>query len=396
MSENNNNTNKQTYLNVIALLKKNRKFVISLTFGLLILIVIYSLIMPQTYESKTKLLPPQNENRTGGLSSFLQNMSSGGIVLGNIGQSNQVTVFAEILRSRTVGEYIADKMNFKEMENFEKLSKAETAYIIQNMLKVEIERSGLISVTSSYKTSYFPNEREKDSAAVLSAQLANYAVDGLDYFLREKNLTNARKTKEFISRKMVKYNEQLDSVEAELEKFRAENKVLALDEQTLAIINQAAAVGAELNKALIELTVAKQEFSDNSPQVRAYQRTVDLLEKQYEKIQTGGLIKEDQFSIPLGKAPELIRKYEDLMRRQKILGKVILYLETQKHQEEIQEERDLPAVNVLDEAIVPTSKASPSRKFMILLGLIISGIISISIVIGRAYLKGEMLVNKEN
>ena len=396
MNDNNKNTNNSTLLNIAGLVKIHWKFISFITLAMVLIVVLYSLIMPQTYQSGAKLLPPQNNNQGGGLSSFLQNVTGGNVVFGNIGGGTQVTVIAEILRSRTVGEYIADRMNFNESEEFKGMTKEEIAYMVQNMLEVEIERSGLISITSSYSTSYFPNDSEIDTAAQYSARIANFAIDGLEYYLLEKNISNAKQTKKFIQKKLVQYRKQLDSVEGELEIFRSENKVLSIDEQTMTIIDQAADVGAELNKALIDLTLAKQEFSDNSPKVKAYQRTVDLLKQQYEKIQKGGLIEEDQFSIPLSNAPKLIRQYEELMRKQKILEKVILYLETQKHQEEIQGEKDMPTVNVLDDAIVPTQRAAPSRKLMVILGFIFSALISTSIVIARAYFKGNLLVNNED
>ena len=54
---------------------------------------------------------------------------------------------------------------------------------------------------------------------------------------------------------------------------------------------------------------------------------------------------------------------------------VLTYLETQKHQEAIQEEKDIPVVQVLDTAIEPRFKYSPSRGKILFISTFISTVI---------------------
>src|SRR5690606_24390418 len=100
----------------------NKKFLI-LTVGIFTLIILaVSFIIPHTYGSTTTLLPPKKDGGSGGLSTFIQNFTGGSLNLGGIGQSDESKVFSDILKSRTVFDYIIDKMELKKKEPFSKMS----------------------------------------------------------------------------------------------------------------------------------------------------------------------------------------------------------------------------------------------------------------------------------
>jgi uncharacterized protein involved in exopolysaccharide biosynthesis len=67
-----------------------------------------------------------------------------------------------------------------------------------------------------------------------------------------------------------------------------------------------------------------------------------------------------------------MKEYANLIRDQKILEQVKLFLETQKYQESIQEESDVPTVEVLDSAQIPKIRISPNRKIMLVLAFFLS------------------------
>lgn len=91
------------------------------------------------------------------------------------------------------------------------------------------------------------------------------------------------------------------------------------------------------------------------------------------------------YAIPLEKVPSLIREYANLLREQKILEQVAIFLETQKYTETIQEATEIPGVDVLDYPTIPLSHSSPNRKILLIFTFIFSLIISFGIVIYRGY-----------
>jgi uncharacterized protein involved in exopolysaccharide biosynthesis len=75
--------------------------------------------------------------------------------------------------------------------------------------------------------------------------------------------------------------------------------------------------------------------------------------------------------------------YLNLVRDIKILEQVNAYLESQRMQESIQEERDVPTIQVIDPALAPEKRSAPSRVWMVLLGGAVSFLIGIMYLVLR-------------
>lgn len=386
-----------TLINLFKLLKINFKFASLILLIILIIITILSFIIPHNFVSNASLLPPKKDGASaGGLSSFIQNFAGGGLSLGNLGQSDQSKVFAEIVKSRTVAEFIIDSMHLKQKEPFNKMIHDKLLRFIDKSISVDVDKSGIIYITAEASSDFFPNKNDDKKTAEFAAKLANSAIEGLDKVIKERSMSSARKSKEYVEKEISRYLTKLDSIETQLELFQKNNKVFALDEQTLAIVKQAIEVGSLLAKADLEKNMALLEYQQNSPQYEFYNKQYDLLSEQYKKIQTGGLTDNESFTIPLDEVPKLIREYTDLFRERKIIEQVMLYLETQRHQEAIQEKRDVPVVEVLDFARPSDERNSPKRALMLILGFAMS-LIFISIYIStKAFYRKNLYLSEPN
>ncbi|MBX3044987.1 MAG: hypothetical protein KIT33_09445 [Candidatus Kapabacteria bacterium] len=387
-----------TLFNLINLVYLNKKFAIISVTVFVIILIAFSFIIPHKYVAVSSLLPPKKDGGAAGLSSFIQNFAGGGggLSLGNIGQSDQSKVFGEIVKSRTVAEYIIEKLKLKEKEPYSKLSRDKLVKFIGNSLDVEVDKSGVIFISAKIETGFFPGTKSGKEASEFAANLTNSAVEGLDIVIRDRSTSSARASKEYVEKEIMAYMIKLDSIETKLEKFQKDNKVLAIDEQTQAIVSQAIEVGAQLAKADLEKNLAQLEYQTNSPQYKFYEKQHELLSEQYRKIQSGGLTTDETFSIPLDKVPALIKEYVILFRERKIIEQVMLYLETQRHQEAIQEKRDVPVVEVLDTAYAPEERDSPKRSLMVILGFILSVVFVSSYITIKGFQLGALYVHSEN
>lgn len=376
------------------LLKLHKFFIIIFICLSVVLTGIYSYIIPQTYVSSTTLIPPEDNSGGGGLTSFLQSLS-GGVSFGNFGQGNKIQLFQEILKSREVAKIITDTLKLKTYPQFQKVPNDVLIYgAVGGMLDVVLKRTGLIIISSTTKTGYFPNKADGIKAAKFSSDVANASVWALDKLNREKNTTRSHKKRVYIEKVLQQKRKELDSADKNLENFRLNNKVLTLDEQSQAVLNNAVNVSTELAKAEIELNLKLQEFEPNSPAVKLYKEKINNLRNQFQRTQMGGIGNNDKFSIPLSEVPSLIRQYTNFVREQKVLEQVNLYLHTQKYQESIQEESDVPTVEVLDEAIPPLRRFAPDRKLMVLLAFTVSAILAMSIITSFAFYKGMLRIKK--
>ncbi|MCX7735287.1 MAG: Wzz/FepE/Etk N-terminal domain-containing protein [Candidatus Kapabacteria bacterium] len=392
--------NKQEFTNqefsigtLLNLLKFHKKIFLIIVSAITLIVAIYSFIAPEEFEATASIIPPEDAGAVGGLTSFLQSLS-GGISIGGVNQPSKIQLFQEYLKSREVAKTIVDTLKLRNHPWFEVPNEELLYWNVSQLLKVEIKRSGLILITTRIATPYFASKKDVEQAKKLSADIANSAIAALDLLNQRKTISKAKRKRQFIERMLVEKKTILDSIDSELEKFRQKNKVIEIDEQSKVILGSAVTVGAELAKAEIELSLKQQEYEPNSPMLKPFREKVENLRRQYQKIQRGGISSSDDFSIPLNEVPTLIRVYTNLMRDQKILESVNMYLETQKYQEAIQEESDVPTVEPLDKAHPPLLRVSPNRKIMILLAALISSILTFTGIVIYAFRKGKIYVKK--
>ncbi|HPU23545.1 MAG TPA: GNVR domain-containing protein [Candidatus Kapabacteria bacterium] len=358
--------------------KKHSKRIWIIVVIACVVTLIFSLIMPHTYRTYTTVMPPKQGENTG-LSGILQNFTGGlpsGLSLPG-SSNNQSLVLADILRSRAIAEHLIKELNLKRLPQYDGMTHNELIEYLQENFKVDVEKTGLIVFQTSAKTCFFPSSQEKQETKQLAKKFADEAVKGLDLIVRSKNTSAAKKSRMYIEKELAKYREKSDSIDNILENFQRTNRVLKIDDQTQALVKQAIEVGLQLAKAEMELNIAKNELSKDNPYLIQQQNIVNQLRKQYNAVQSGGLTGSDGFSIPFDKIPGLAREYANLYRDKKIVEQIIMYLETQRHQEAIQENRDVPTVEVLDKAFVPDKQASPNKKLMVLLAFVLSFILTL-------------------
>ncbi|GAB1430183.1 hypothetical protein MASR2M18_10160 [Ignavibacteria bacterium] len=345
--------------------------------------------MPYTYGAASSLMPPEQRGG-GGLAALLQSAAPGISI--PFGDNKGQIVPAEVITSNSLAQRIIDSLHLDKRSEFAKLSPEIRLRDVRKSIEVEMKRlSGVVYINCVVSTGWLPDEKEKQETAKLAADMTNTAVAGLDAMLREKNVSTARKTREFIERVIAVNSAERDSIYSEIERFQKENKIIGLEEQTKAIVESAVDIGSQLAKMQVELKVARQFYQPGSPVIQQYEQQLASLAQQYDKTQSGGLTSSDKFSIPLEKVPALTRRYLNLQRDLKIAEQVNAYLQTQKLQESIQEERDVPVVQVLDIARVPSERESPKRLIMIIVAFFVSAGVSVLWIIFMEAFRGNSL-----
>jgi len=360
----------------LVVIRHRLRFIIGFVLIAVVVVGIYSYTMPQSYIAITTLMPPEQRSSGGGLAALLQSAAPG-ISLGGMDSKSSV-VSVDIITSNSLIERVIQNLKLPEHPFFKGMDTTTILSIVKSSLYIDSRvRTGVTAIECTMRTGYFATQNEIDIVSQLSSDIANSITFCLDQMLRDKNVSTARKTREFIERLMVTTKQKLDSTQEEMEKFQLTNKVFTIDDQTKAIVSSAVGIGTELSKAQIELGAIKEQYQSNSPIVQSFEQKVNSLQNQYEKVQNGGIAQVDKYSIPLQNIPHLGRKYINLLRDMKIQEQINAYLESQRMQEAIQEARDVPVVLVLDKAVKPHNRSTPKRTMMIVLTFGLSLILSV-------------------
>lgn len=193
--------------------------------------------MPRRYQAITSLLV--GSVKTDSLTTSLLGKASA-LIGPVVGVRTSEATFMDILVSRRVMERIAqrfDLVRFYEVEDMEEALEA-----LRKDTKVERTESGLIRVTVTLPgsprlrhlrdlwNSEGAIQRDKQIRELV-ARVANGYVDELRRYTREANLDWARRSRRFIEKRAAQVKVDLLKAEAQLERFRKENRTVAPQEE---------------------------------------------------------------------------------------------------------------------------------------------------------------------
>jgi len=327
-----------------------------------LLFLILFFVYPKSYEAPVTILPPEKNNQMGGLSGLL-----GGEDLSNLmtaGMSNaNAQLFIEMLKSRSASLYVVRKhnlVNFYDAKNV-----IEAAAKLSEKLNLDLSKEGIIKLSVNTSGSWFPIfTSQNDSVRKFSAELSNSFVEALDNINREKLSSKAKRARIYIEAQLQQTKVLLDSAENSLMLFQKKNKTVSLPEQVKAAIDAATELKTDIIKTEIELGLVQPNLREDSKTLLTLKSKLQELRNQYNKMEMGN----QDYLVAFKDVPEIGRELAQLVREIKVQNEVYMLLQQQYFKERIQENRDLPTIEVLDEAIPPLNASSPRLIFSTVLG----------------------------
>jgi len=136
--------------------------------------------------------------------------------------------------------------------------------------------------------------------------------------------------------------------------------------------------------------VLLQTMKSDNPEVIRKQRQLDEMRQRYAELQYGAdtsSVQQKEFYIPFADVPEVGLQLAELLREVKVQETVWELLNQQYYQAKIQEARDTPTVQVLDEAIPPEKRSKPKRKLLVIVMGLLGGMLSVFWVFGEEYFR---------
>jgi len=343
-----------TLHDIIHILLVNWKIIFKYTIGSAIIIFVYLLLIsPVTYKAPITILPPEDTDQLSGLGSLISGGGVGDFLTGKLTPGNS-QLFIQILKSRTAAEYVIRKNNL--LEFYDEKKEFEAIKKLQRDLELDLSKEGIISLSVKVSSEYLPLVfSDIDSVKNLSARISNSYIEALDSINREKVSYRAKRGREYIEEQLNVTKTELDSAEVKLMEFQKKNKTISLTDQLTSAIESAAKLKAEIVKTEIEIGLLEPNSRPDNKTILALKNKLNQLNNEYKKFD----IDSDDYLIAFSDVPELGMQLSQLLRTVKIKNEVYLLLQKQYYKERIQENRDVPTIDILDEAIPPEKKVSP-------------------------------------
>jgi len=341
-----------------------RTFLFRISVLGLLLGIVVAFLVPARYTATTRLMAPENQPGSSLASTAAALAASrGGGGVGEVawdllGLKNTSEVFAGILTSRTVQNYIIEKFDLKRVYGVSRMSDARNE--LCRFVGVAIDRKNqmiTISVT--------------DHSPQRAADIAAAYTDELNRLVSDLSTSSARRERIFLEGRLSEVSQSLESAEQEFSQFASKNSAIDIKEQSKAMLEVAGTLQGRLVSAESELEGLRQIYSDSHIRVKTQKARVEELQSQLAKL--GG----SERKMTLGadssaadiypsirKLPLLGVAYADLYRRTKLQEAIFEVLTQEYELAKVQEARETPSVKVLDPPEVPESKDFPPRRLI--------------------------------
>lgn len=362
-----------TFHQILNTILLNLRVILKITVLSTVLVFIYLfLISPLSYRAPVTILPPAEQESMSSLGSLLTGADFSSLLPLSLTQGSS-QLFMEILKSRSAAEYVVKKHNLMDYYGTDNLY--EACNRLKDDLALNLSKEGIITLSVNISTGFLPLLfAETDSVKNFSAAISNSYVEALDKINREKISFKAKRAREYIENQLITTKARLDSAEFNLMIFQKNNKAISLPEQLKAAIEGSAQLKSEIVKTEIEIGLLEPNLREDNKVLAGLRKKLSELKQEYDKFEIGT----DDYLLAFADVPELGMELARLIREVKIQSEVYLLLQQQYYRERIQENRDLPTVEILDEAIPPLKAASPRILFSTLIsGLFIFLILSL-------------------
>ncbi len=350
-------------------IRKRRRMIGGLCLAAVSAALGISLLLPKIYESTATLLPSLESKDGGGLGALLSAAGGAAGAAQSLGvnlpgtPATPTDLFVAMLKSRIMADEVIGQ--FRLVDLFETETMQDTRKLLEAMTRITVTKEKVIKITVEAKQPQ------------LAADLANFYVANLDRLNRTLNVSKAGQNRAFIERRLAETQVNLVKAEEALKAFQTQNKTVAVEAQSKALIEAAAMIQGQITAQEVQLQVMSGYLSTDYPELSRVRSSIDELRKQLYMLESGkggkGMLPGDRLHPAMVTVPSLALEYGRLMRELKVQETLYTLLTSQHEQAKLAEARDTPTVQVLDPAVPAEKKSRPS----ITLNMIIGGLVAL-------------------
>jgi len=338
-------------------------------------------VLPREFESRTQLMPPDNQSSSGMAMLAAMSAKTGslfGPMAGDLlGIKSSGALFVGILRSQTVADRLVNRFQLRRVYGIRYEQDARLK-LADNTAISEDRKTGIISITVT--------DRDPRRAT----DIAHAYVEELNQLVAELSTSSAHRERVFLEDRLTSVKHDLDQASLDFSQFASKNKTIDLKDEARAMLQGAATLEGELIATESELKGLQAIYTDSNVRVRSLQARINELRHQMEKL--GGGSSDPSIRQPdsadsthpsLRNLPILGVTYADLYRRVQLQEAVYETLTQQFELAKVQEAKETPSVKVLDPATLPEHRSFPPRLLIIFLSSSLTLVAAILFILSR-------------
>ena len=384
------------------ILWRKRRFVAKNVVIVAVASVIIALLLPKWYSSEATIL-----SSGAGRFNILSSISP--IPISDFGLSSiseDINTFIAILNSRSVKEYLVKKFDLVNRYDEKDLEFAMVAF--EDKMELEVTEEGTLKISVI--------DKKPEIAKAMVVEL----LTKLDSVNQQLGMDKGRFNREFLEQRLNETKTDLAIAEIRLKDFQEKTGIIDIVSQISAqyeaygqiYIQEMQAYGQLYNQEMIaytelyslkaqteiQLNVSKATLNPNNPAVKRYEIMLNEQEKQldlitssldkqlldiilgFEKIEGKNLINELEHlptMINFDNFPVLGMENARLIRELTIQNTLLELLLPQYETARLEESKNIPTLQVIDEPKVAINKTKPIRSLIVIASVIMAFLLSI-------------------
>ncbi|MDD2367125.1 MAG: Wzz/FepE/Etk N-terminal domain-containing protein [Desulfuromonadaceae bacterium] len=355
-------------LDLLLVLGKNWKTIIGVPFIVAVITAIISLTMPNIYTAKAMILPG-DDNGGGMMSAMMAQMGGLAGLAGGFSRYSKTDLYITMLQSETIKDPLIDR--FKLMELYNAKFRTSAYRGLDGCTAISSgKKDGVLTIAVS------------DKDPKLAASIANAYVDELGKLAIKLNMAGAGKDLAYLEESLAKAKVDLTTAEETLKAFQTRNKVVTVTDQAKATLEGVAQLRAQLIAQEVQLARIRQQFTDESQEVKSANATIANLRGQIARMEGSS----SAGSMPgVGAMPQLGQEYMRLMREFKIQETLVELLTKQYEMTKLNESNDVVPFQLLQSAKAPELKSRPKRSLIVIMSAFATGFIMVLLAFVREF-----------
>lgn len=353
----------------IAIAIRRKKLILKGTAAAFVLAVIVVLLLPNIYRSTTKILPPQRDTRVMGLlmGQIDQLPDVAGSMMGS--GSMRSEVYLEMLKSEQIMDALIDRFHLMEVYDVKYRFDAYKRLDRQTTLTIG-KKDGVISISVE----------DKDPSR--AAQMAQTYVDELEKLAVKLNVTDSGNDRGFLEERLASSRRDLSAAEDELKRFQEEHRAISIPDQAKASLKSVAELKGQIAVQEGMLSGLKASKTADNPEVKEAAATISSLKKELSRLEGNGA----GYVIPLGAAPQLGKRFVDLLREVKLREAIVETISKQLEMARLSEQKRIAGIQVLQVPKAADKKVKPHRALIVLITTVVAFLLTFMFCVLRDYL----------
>jgi len=339
------------------LLWRRRGFVTRVVLVGTMLFLLIAFLLPNSYEAQTVLMPPGS-----GASGIFLALGADDADL--LGWKSSGTLLVSMLNSDTLQNRLINRFDLRRVYSANTYRGARQelgkhTYIHEN------RRSGAISITVT------------DDNPQRSLAMAQTYVEELNRTIADLGTSAAHRKRVFLEERIKVVEQELEWSAREFGDFSSKNTTIDLEEQGRATIRAASLLQGQITDVESELRGLEQIYTSNNVRVRNLQAKVTELRRKLMTMNAGVNVfspsdDRGEFYPSIRQLPMLGVTYDNLFRRFKINESILEVLTNEYQLSRIEEAKQVPRIEVLDDAKSSEKRSGPPRLLITLSGSLLS------------------------